>query len=687
MAESRNMQGGRDRRLSPRALFNMLDASHAESAATLTQASLLAESRPQRSHERRLIGVAMNMVPWLVSLGSRQWRHHAFDNILAGIRAHADARSIDLILLTGLSSEVTGEATHYADICRVHGAAGIILVAFVPEEPELAELASSDLPCVSIDTSLIGARTSFVVSDSVGGAAAAVHHLAELGRKRIAYMGGWGHEPVSLERRLGYESALEEFGLDLRDEYLLTGGWLHGQARIETHKALELPEPPDAIFCASDRMAIGAMLACEEAGLRIPEDIAIVGFDDESFASLPSPSLTSVRRDQNGLGTAAVEAIVRMLDQPDQAPESIRLPVELVIRESTDPIRAIETASAGSNRPGDLPFERERLMIEEVFRSLGTDELFYPTTYRDTVGAHQERWKPGERKAIAVATDTTPEQSYRHAFFDEVFYRLRASAHEHSADLIILTHVWPGTSSSTPFLDLCRRYRADGIIVSSLPSGDPEMNKLVESGFPCASFDVELLGARTAFVSFDNIGAGIEVVRHLAETGRERIAFIGGRGEERPSVDRLFGYKSELARLGLPYVEEYVHKAQWLHDRAYRGTTEMLALPEPPDAVFCASDIMAVGAMTAIEDAGLRIPEDVAVVGFDDLDVAHLLAPSLTSVRQNQETLVTALMEAVHGLLEHPEAPPKAIVLPVELMVRESSALVRVAGERPTPAV
>jgi len=633
----------------------------------------MAEAHPQRSRERRLIAVATNAVPWQMDLSAGYWRHHALDDILAGIRAHADASEIDLLVLTGLSSEVTGEATHYGDLCRAHSAEGIILSSFVPREPELATLAASEFPCVSIDTSAIGPRTSYISSDSVSGAVAAVRHLAALGRERIAYLGGWGHEPVSMDRRLGYESVLAELGLERREDYILKGGWLHGQAHEETLRALDFPEPPDAIFCASDRMAIGAMLACEEAGLEVPGDIAIVGFDDEYFASLCSPSLTTVRQDRIGLGTAAVEAVLRMLDQPDAVPPAILLPVELVVRESADPDSSSDGEAENAENARELPL-RERLSVAELFEQLGTAEVFRPKELGDTTAGRSEHWRPEERRTIALASDTTPDQSYRHAFFDEVFYGLRACAHAHSADLIILTHVWPGVGPFPPFLDLCRRYAADGIIVSSLPPNDPEIGALTESGFPCVAFDVELLGRRSAFVCFDNVGAGIEVVRHLAETGRKRIAFIGGRGDERPSVDRQFGYKSELARLELPCPKNYLQAAHWLHNRSYRATRLMLDLPEPPDAIFAASDIMAIGAMAAIEDAGLRVPQDVAVAGIDDIDVARMVSPSLTSVRQNQSQLVTALIDAMFELLDRPEVPPRATILPIELVARESSA-------------
>ena len=115
--------------------------------------------------------------------------------------------------------------------------------------------------------------------------------------------------------------------------------------------------------------------------------------------------------------------------------------------------------------------------------------------------------------------------------------------------------------------------------------------------------------------------------------------------------------------------------ANWLPTRAFEATQAFLALPEPPDAIFCASDVMAIGAMAAIETARLRVPDDVAVVGFDDIDYARLVKPSLTTVRQSQDALAEGLIAAMLNLLEHSDEPPTVSVIPVELVVRESSAV------------
>ncbi|MHB8060623.1 MAG: LacI family DNA-binding transcriptional regulator, partial [Gaiellaceae bacterium] len=432
------MPGETSQRLPARAVYQLLGAANQESVTTLAQASALAEDHHDRSGGRRLIGVAMNLDPQMLSVEGGRTRQHAFfDDVLFGIRMRADAGNVDILLLTGVSAQVSGEASHYLDICRHHGAEGIVLAAFLPDEPELVELVESGFPTVAIDTQLFGPRASFIGSDNVGGAAAAVRHLAELGRKRIAYIGAWGPEPANIDRRLGYESVLGEFGLELRDEYVLHAGWLHQRAYERTRQLLELPEPPDAIFCVSDVMAIGAMLAIEQAGLRIPEDIAVVGFDDSDYAAIAVPSITSVRQNLAGLGTAAVEAILRMVDSPDSAPPTSVLPVELVVRESTVG-KAPAGASAAPPRAARDEVERieilsspaivepaSRLSSAVLFQLLDeTNDALSRAPGGAPAGSRRQEWRPDKRRLVALALDTAPDQSFRHAFFDELFYGL-----------------------------------------------------------------------------------------------------------------------------------------------------------------------------------------------------------------------------------------------------------------------
>ena len=145
------------------------------------------------------------------------------------------------------------------------------------------------------------------------------------------------------------------------------------------------------------------------------------------------------------------------------------------------------------------------------------------------------------------------------------------------------------------------------------------MAALASSDYPCVMLDVDLLSDRIAFVMSDNIGGGIKATRHLVESGRRRIAFIGGRGDERPSVDRHFGYQSELARSSLPCPEGYVAMARWLPNLAFEATQAFLALPEPPDAVFCANEFTAAGKWFV----GLQNPGNACSVATDGHGHGH----------------------------------------------------------------
>ena len=268
----------------------------------------------------------------------------------------------------------------------------------------------------------------------------------------------------------------------------------------------------------------------------------------------------------------------------------------------------------------------------------------------------------------------TPDQAFRRAFLDDICCAIRANAFRHDIDLLTLSCVTPGESRGTSLLELCRRHGAEGIIVVSLPYDDPETTALADSELPCVAIDIDLLGSRAGFVMSDNVSGAVQAVHHLAERGCRRIAFLSGYGVERVCIDRRFGYQSELARLGLEQRQEYVRLAKWDHGIAYEETRQLLELPAPPDGIFAASDVMAIGAMKAILDKGLRIPEDVAVVGFDDIDYAQLLTPSLTTIRQNRADLAGAAVEALLKMLERPKEAPPVSVLQVELVVRESSA-------------
>jgi len=213
----------------------------------------------------------------------------------------------------------------------------------------------------------------------------------------------------------------------------------------------------------------------------------------------------------------------------------------------------------------------------------------------------------------------------------------------------------------------------DGLIVWGLGAKDPEVATILEAEVPAVFIDHDPIGARVGSVMSANVEAMGEVVRHLYDTGRRRIAHITGHNNTRPGPDRLLGYRSELAQLGLPARPEYVEEGDYFHRSGYAAGKRLVGLSEPPDAIACSSDVMAVSAMVAIKEAGLRVPQDIAVTGFDDAAFAATVKPSLTTVRQDSTGMGTAAAEAILRMLEHPDEPPPTTIMDTRLIIRESS--------------
>jgi LacI family transcriptional regulator len=306
------------------------------------------------------------------------------------------------------------------------------------------------------------------------------------------------------------------------------------------------------------------------------------------------------------------------------------------------------------------------------------DDLAAADALRARTDAMAERPAHGQvagRFLVGVVAATYEVAEFDHPFFGPVFRGARGRLAAGGCDLFLCDNrpARGGDPLRAAALERMLERDVDALIVWGLGTLDPEVEPILSSGIPAVFIDLDAIGARAGYVMSDNVGALAQVVRHLHETGRRRIAHITGLQNTRPGPDRLLGYRSELARLDLEAPPEYVEYGDYYHHSAREATERLLSLPEPPDAITCASDAMAVGAIVAIQEAGLRVPEDIAVTGFDDATFASNLSPPLTTVRQDGEGLGAAAGEAILRILEHPDEPPSTVVLPAELIVRESS--------------
>jgi LacI family transcriptional regulator len=263
----------------------------------------------------------------------------------------------------------------------------------------------------------------------------------------------------------------------------------------------------------------------------------------------------------------------------------------------------------------------------------------------------------------------------QHPFFHEVLGGLKHFAGEAGYDLLLFASERPGNGYGThSYLKRCRHHNVDGAVLMGADADDPEVRRLVRSDVPTVGVDLEVEGPHTSLVISDNEAGSAAAVRHLHELGHRRIAHITGMLDKRPGAERLRGYRRELQRLGIAPRDEYVAFGDFYVESGYVGMQQLLALDEPPTAIVVAADMMALGAIRAANEAGLEVPRDLSVVGFDDIQLAEYLNPRLTTLRQQKTGLGTEAGRALLRLIDGQDDVPAAITLPVDLIVRASTA-------------
>jgi LacI family transcriptional regulator len=262
----------------------------------------------------------------------------------------------------------------------------------------------------------------------------------------------------------------------------------------------------------------------------------------------------------------------------------------------------------------------------------------------------------------------------QHPFFQEVLVGLKHGIGELGYDLLLFATEQPGSNRGKPhsYLRRARHHRVDGVALMGVDLDDPEVGKLLASQTPIIGVDLELGGPRASYVTSDNVTGARLAVRHLHSLGHTRVATITGPENSKAGADRILGYRAETQALGLEILPGYEQTGDFYAESGEAAMHALRALPEPPTAVFAASDMMAFGALKAIRDAGLRCPGDVAVVGFDDVAIAGVITPALTTIRQDAPELGVAAGRSLIEMIEDPQTLAPVRVLPVELVVRES---------------
>jgi len=223
----------------------------------------------------------------------------------------------------------------YIQLLRQKSVDGIIVATGVRNDEFLKELIDQHVPIALVAREMSVLSTSTVLVDDFAGGYNATRHLIELGHRRIAVIAESMSVSSSKERVRGYRHALEEAGLSFAEELVATSDFSIESGRETAHAILKLPERPSAIFACNDLLAIGAMQAAKELGIRVPEELSVVGFDNTILATITDPPMTTVAQPIRAMGHQVVDLIVSEINETSTVKQRVVLLPELIVRQST----------------------------------------------------------------------------------------------------------------------------------------------------------------------------------------------------------------------------------------------------------------------------------------------------------------------------------------------------------------
>lgn len=278
-------------------------------------------------------------------------------------------------------------------------------------------------------------------------------------------------------------------------------------------------------------------------------------------------------------------------------------------------------------------------------------------------------------QTIGLLVSGFTKESVKDNFMVEVLAGVNEYVSGSSYDLILFN-----TNSSKQrektYTQLCRERRVDGVIIQGIRTDDPYLKEVVESDIPCVLIDIPLESDHVSHVTTDNVLGAEKAVKHLIHLGHEKIGMINGHEFAFVSRERLQGYQKALDKAGLAFHPEYIADGEFTEEKGKEAAFQLLRNHPEITALFCASDLMAIGAMSVAKELNRQVPVDLSIIGYDDILLASYVSPKLTTIAQNKFGLGYEAARLLIGLLQH-ETETHRLVMKTELMERESTAEVK----------
>jgi DNA-binding LacI/PurR family transcriptional regulator len=612
---------------------------------------------------------------------------------------------------------------------------GFLLSELELEDPRVALLAEAGTPFTGFGRIGPSLPQHWVDIDNREATALAVEHVLTRGFSHLTFLGYRSAQHWDAARADGFRDGLSRGGIPADQAEMLFVDEAHARKKVRALLGTGRPEArPDAIVTGSDRLAAVVYSVAAELRLRIGVDLAVTGFDGSVVAGLMHPQLTSVIMPIDDIARRVVARTLRQIDHgPDQRPGEV-VAATLRVGESTGaeqrPNKALDgiaprdqngptnstlgwkrfhggglaadttspsKGEATSGSPGALwsataPGVR-RVTIADVAadagvgvgtvsRVLNGSDQVRPSTLR-VVQDSIERlgYRPSHAAAALVrGTPRTVAVIVTHLTRPSTVVRVAsalAALEEQGYDTIVCNVDTP-QERDRHLEALLPTHRADGVLSVCLPFSRDQLDQFSRAGVALVSVDAVNAGVPQTVV--DDVRGGRLATGHLIGLGHRRIGFVGDTPFGKPPADlgytssahRLRGYRQALAEAGLQVEASLIKRGR--HDTAAAAelAAQLLKSADPPSAIFAASDTQAIGVLAAADRLGVVVPDQLSVVGFDDIESAAFLG--LTTVSQPLGTSGTEGARRLCSLLRGDSVRPLRQELPIELVVRGSSA-------------
>ncbi|MFV2047305.1 MULTISPECIES: LacI family DNA-binding transcriptional regulator [Bacillaceae] len=295
-------------------------------------------------------------------------------------------------------------------------------------------------------------------------------------------------------------------------------------------------------------------------------------------------------------------------------------------------------------------------------------DIIRETGYQPTFSAKALATKKSNLIGLIYAGKVNVD--FTHPFFNEVVTSFKKTIGSLGYDIIMFSNEQFYKDNGS-YLARCRHFHVDGCVIIAGEEVEDAIYELVREEIPCMGIDLELSGPKASFVMSDNVNLSRKVIQHFYLQGTRDIGFIGGQEDSAITMFREKGVRETMDQLGLEIHQEWFQYGDFHEESGYQAMNKILETKAYPRAVFAVSDMMAFGAIDAIRDKGLRVPEDISVIGCDDIDACRHSSPKLSTVRQDKEQLGKLAAYMLNDIING-KSELKPVFIDSNLVVRES---------------